>query len=82
MFVSPGLLLRPVRASRALLWTLPLPITFLKTSAQPEDDEEESPPQILNKDRTAVTIKPGGQGSESGGCGENKRETVMLGCCT
>lgn len=44
-------------------------MTFLKTSLQPadkEDEEDESPLQILSNDRIPDTIKSGAQGRQSG----------------
>lgn len=42
-------------------------MTFLQTSPHPGGEEEETPLQILNSDRTAVTIKSGAQGRTPGG---------------
>lgn len=44
-------------------------MTFLKTSLQPADEENESPLQILSNDRIPDTIKSGAQGRQSGSCG-------------
>lgn len=62
----PGPVLRDDKASRAHFWHLPLLVTFLKASAQPVVNEEESPMHILSTANTAFTIKTGGQGRQSG----------------